>query len=255
MDWLKQSRTYYFNNMKIAVCFSGHTRNYKHNYPNFRFDADVFIHTAWQSGLPNGNTQSFISYHFQDYNKTFTISPGEIRMLYSPKDFTIVDDHELPEPLHKFKGFKTQHGGKLDQIAIMFYNIYYSNELKRQYEITNRFKYDFVIRTRFDIKINELSINPSNLYLAKKDGTVNDLFFASNSDTMDKLSNCYLWLVDQGPETLSKYNSAEHILTAYINTLNLDIPVSNDFDILFNKDYPLQTLNIKNGEFIFTYNH
>jgi hypothetical protein len=241
--------------MKIAVCLSGHTRNYKQNHPNFNFDADTFIHTAWQSGLPSNNTPAFISYHSQDYVDTSRINDEELSTLYSPKMFTIIDDNVLRKPLERYKHFKTVHNGKLDQIGTMFYNIYFANGLKQQYEQSQGFKYDFVIRSRFDIKINSMSFDSSNVYMAKREGVVSDLFFAGSSDIIDRLSNCYEWFIEQDPYALAKYNNAEHILTTYINSLNLNIPISSDFDIVFNKDYPIQTLNIKNGEYIFAYNH
>jgi hypothetical protein len=41
----------------------------------------------------------------------------------------------------------------------MYYSIYKSNELKKQYEIENNFKYDYVIRLRMDVQFEyELDI-------------------------------------------------------------------------------------------------
>ena len=56
--------------MRIAVCLSGHSRNYKDNFPNFNFDADIFMSTCYQSGNPGNNTPAFISYHSQGHQQT-----------------------------------------------------------------------------------------------------------------------------------------------------------------------------------------
>ena len=50
---------------------------------------------------------------------------------------------------------------------MMYYSIYQSNNLKKQYEINYGFKYDIVIRCRFDLFFEHLKLlTDDSLYLA-----------------------------------------------------------------------------------------
>lgn len=238
--------------MKIALCLSGHTRNYVYNYPNLslnsdEFNVDTFISTVWQSGLPDKTTPSYISYHSQPYNITTQINVADILTKYKPVLYKIEEDYNITSELMQFKYQKTLHNADLSHIGMMFYRIYQANELKKQYEQSHNFKYDYVIRSRFDIKINELSIDLSKIHIwIDKEGMC-DLFFAGNSDTMDKICEIYNWFISQDIVFLQNFNSAEHILKYYINTLNLNLGINMMFGILFTKDYPIQSVEIKNG--------
>lgn len=243
--------------MKIALCLSGHTRNYLQNYPNLMFDVghpvDVFISTVNQSGLTENTNKDYISYHSQDYTDTNLINIADVVSRYSPKLYTVSDDYIIPSDLTKFNGYKSKHGAKLDQIGMMFYRIYLSNNLKKTYEEVNQFQYDYVIRSRFDVKINYIDLNTKNISMLMDDVSVCDIFFAGNSNNMDRICNLYEWYITQPPMFFEKFNNAEHIFHYYINLLNLNLKITHDFDISFTKDYPIQTMNIKNGKKEFFY--
>lgn len=234
--------------MKIAVCLSGHSRNYKDNYPNLSIPVDYFISSCSDSGLPNEKTLPFVSYHLNNEIITERANVDEIIELYKPKSFEFLNDKFIPIELKKFNNHKTLKGGLLIQIGMMFYRIHKANLLKKEYELINNFKYDFVIRSRFDVKVNSINLNRNYLAIYNKENSISDLFFMGSSHVMDSISECYLWFIKQTPDYLSSFSDAESILYYYIEYLKLGLKYSNDFDIVFNKDYPtFNYLHIKNG--------
>jgi hypothetical protein len=232
--------------MKVAVCLSGHSRNYKLNYPNWNFEADTFISSCYESGLPKDGL-AYTSYHSMGIIKTDLADTNDILIKYQPKKHIFKNDTVIETDLIKFYDYKTKHNCQLVHIGMMFYRIYQSNQLKKSYEFENNFKYDFVIRSRFDVKINDIWFSRDNLFATKNDEKVNDLFFFGNSILMDALSDCYLWFIKQKPHFLCEFDNAESILNYYVEMLNLNHDIINEFDITFNKDYPIQRVNIKNG--------
>jgi hypothetical protein len=239
--------------MKIAVCLSGHSRNYKKNHPNFQFDADVFIATNWQSGLPDGTGLDYISYHSQDSPQTNLIDLPDILEKYNPQLYTISNDYIMNEQLSMLNTYKTAHGAKLSQIGQMFHKINESNNLRKTYEEYHKIKYEYVIRSRFDVKINNIKFDTSKILLWRDVKSSCDLFFAGSPVQMDRICNIYDWFIYQDPLFLSKFDNAERILKYYIDLLDIESMIDNAFDISFTKDSPIQTTEIKNGEKIIIY--
>lgn len=239
--------------MRVAACLSGHTRNYKDNVPNFPFEVEYFISSCLESGLPSQNTNFFVSYHIQDKVNTDLVNVDDVVSIYNPKVWEFLSDKYIPDEMKRYDGIKTNHDGHLLHMGMMFYRIYRANLLKSQHERRYNFTYDFVIRSRFDVKVNAFDFNKNYMYFICAENKVVDLFFAGKSYIMDAISNCYLWFIEQDPEYLKSLNKAETILYQYVNQLNLDIPFLNTFSITFNKDYPHQHSIIKNG-MVKTYN-
>ena len=233
--------------LRIATCLSGHSRNYKDNFPNIPFDTDYFISSCMESGLPNNNTPSFVSYHIQNNVNTDLADIDNIIKSYKPVIYEFIPDKYVPDEMIKFINIKTKNGAYLQHIGMMFYRLYRSNHFKRQFEVDNNFRYDFVIRSRFDVKVNEFNINKNNLYLVCEKNKVIDLFFAGKSYIIDVISDCYNWFIKQDPDYLKIFNNGEDILYYYITQLDLGITFINNFNITFNKDYPIETKIIRNG--------
>lgn len=96
-------------------------------------------------------------------------------------------------------------GGEAVTSPPQLYKIYKCNELKKQYEIDNDFKYDLVIRIRPDLVFLESlnldtidSINHINFGIpgAFYPNRIFDIFFYSNNSNMDKLSETWLNIID-----------------------------------------------------------
>ena len=233
--------------MRVAACLSGHSRNYWHNLPNFPFEVDYFLSSCLESGLPNQNTHNYVSYHSQNNVQTDGANIDDIIQKYNPRAWEFLPDTEIPIEMQRYVGLKTKHNAHLQHIGMMFYRIYRANLLKSEHERTYNFTYDFVIRSRFDVKVNQFNFNKNYLYLICEEGRVLDLFFAGKSHVMDAICNCYLWFIKQPPEYLQSLKYGEDVFYHYIKQLNLDLPALNNFWITFNKDYPLQHTVIKNG--------
>lgn len=167
---------------KVAICISGLVRTGIEAYPAFqkffsRLDNyDVFYHTWENKWHPSWETKV----------------SKKIQALYKPTAFL------EEQPLDKFKE---------SSFGSMLYSIMMANELKKRYEIENNFRYDLVIKTRFDLVFDEHSyfpienIWPRSIYhIAGNVGLnhtdyenhgLNDLIFWGDSQSMDIATNVY----------------------------------------------------------------
>lgn len=161
---------------KVAICISGQLRTGLLAYECFnRFfghlNADIFYHT-WT--LPPETSQA-------------------VQALYKPTAFL-----ETGPPTSRVSSFTN-----------MFYSIMLANELKKKYEIKNDFRYDLVIKTRFDLIFPEHNrfpttpINKRTIY-STSDNTgfnhtdyenhgVSDILFWGDSESMDIATNTYMY--------------------------------------------------------------
>ena len=71
--------------------------------------------------------------------------------LYKPVSYKV--EPQIQFELNKWSE-RTLPGIRSDNLYSMFYSIFQSNQLKVEYENKNGFKYDWVIRSRFDVKLN-----------------------------------------------------------------------------------------------------
>jgi hypothetical protein len=177
--------------MKIAICLSGQPRFLEKGYINIsnkilssNNDFDFFIHTWWSSDLIN-----------QKSNRNYTFEDNSIEMitnLYKPKGF-------INQPQKMFNIKQDVDYETLNPISpySMFYSIKIANYLKSFFENENNFKYDLVIRCRFDILLENINlnfdkINDNEIYLdTVGSGFPNDQFAISNSKTMDYYCSLY----------------------------------------------------------------
>jgi len=177
--------------MRIAVCLSGQPRFLDNGYKQIfekiiskYNDVDFFIHTWWNDEL-----------NATGANRKYTFKSDTLKLImdyYKPRlilnepqmDFNIYNDvdYETINPISPYS---------------MFYSIKVSNELKSFYEKKNNFKYDVVIRCRFDILINRFDINLSDIDLSYiytdtvGNGFPNDQLAISSSENMDYYSSLY----------------------------------------------------------------
>jgi hypothetical protein len=135
--------------MKIAICISGQSRNFKQSYISLKkhfldkYDCDVYFH-SWKTptfestNFGNGNYQYSLTEH--DYN--------ELIELYQPKKYI------LEEPIvFDSSGYKCPIWRQpLNNTLSMFYSIYKASQLIKE-------KYDYVVRTRFDIDYSYFNLS------------------------------------------------------------------------------------------------
>jgi hypothetical protein len=212
--------------MRIAVCFSGQVRTGVENYQNIRevlgelYDScDFFIHT-W-------NFCSYKTYNLSNIAKKPVIESPEkfeaIRQLYSPKKM-VVDG--------KYIGYQTteEYG-----IQALWHSFWKSVELKKQYELENNFKYDYVLKLRMDLVLNrhtsfellqEILTIENNQFkvnqwfgedpiIFKNIPLSTDVFFISKSKEMDIAAD-YVWAL------MKSFSNGEYInLIYYLSQHNI----------------------------------
>lgn len=221
--------------MKIALCLSGQMRFIQrgfveviHPYILENNTVDVFIH-SWDI-TPDQVGSKFLAGNIHPIGELITQDlTSQTLNLYKPVSHVFEEQINFPELPHTdnhLPGFFSKN------VYSMFYSIYQSNKLKSEYEQLHNFKYDYVVRSRFDVKLNskvnfdEFDSNVLNVPSGCFDpvnGYV-DCFAFAKSDIMDVYSNLYNHL-DQYINDTSSRLCGEYILKRHIDSNN--IPVVN----------------------------
>lgn len=189
---------------------------------------DVFLHMWYDpelSGKPFNTAQP------HQANSVGKYVPGSDEIILNelnPRGYIFEPQREFPWA----RSLKTTDTAVQESLVSMFYSMYQANELKKNYELKNEFKYDVVIRTRLDlyyfhpiIIANYLDIINENLVTSLRfqssrmdSGTLTDIFAFSNSRIMDVFASVY-------PNYLECYNNSwppfgENILGYWVRTKN-----------------------------------
>lgn len=152
-------------NKKIAICLSGHSRRYNKVFPLIgdnlvkELNADVFMHTWDTTGVQIRLSKDTVGPKPDDSKK---IEKEDLLRYFEIKKIQIENNAEV---LSKFQfnnkeyylycaagSAETGYNASAEPKYIMsqLYSAYKSNELKKQYEKENSFKYDLVIKMRMD---------------------------------------------------------------------------------------------------------
>lgn len=209
---------------RVAVCISGQSRTYKQCLGNQRrlFDnmyiggkpivVDYFFHTWDTNQWTNCGSDKAILH-------TIPYEPADIDVEFIQNNINLID-YKI-ETYDKNK-INNHWGASL-------YSMHYSNYLKRKYELNNSFRYNLVIKSRFDIlfdtdiRYNIAPLQDHIMYTASPMGRMDtelnyynfdDVFFYGTSFTMDMLTDTYRYV----------NNNIDHHKFA-INMENHDIPV------------------------------
>ena len=188
--------------MKIALCISGQPRNVyrgiENILQNMKFDFDVFAHAWWdrksheitfKKRLWNGVDDEVSDFVQNDWvSKMYDNFDVKKIVLEEQKQFDILQIFEQRKL--KFTNVFNVYSGLC--------SVFKCNELKKKYEFENNFKYDFVIRTRFDFGLSKsLDIDNyiDNVIHAPNDNShnygFNDQFAIGSSHNMDIYSDVY----------------------------------------------------------------
>lgn len=131
--------------MKVAICFSGLTRlshsmtikRWQHYIKNY--NADVFIH-SWAS---------------EEIHRKDTV--GKVVSYFSPKIFKLEKPREYP--LHEYAN-RIWPTVIPYNVFSAYASIYECMELVNNYSAVNNIEYDYVIRARFDVLVDNLNLEP-----------------------------------------------------------------------------------------------
>lgn len=186
--------------MKVALCLSGQPRYLDLGYSEIAknllsYQPDIFIHTWWDESMVG--KEMILSPHLT-YGRKYQWEENthtKIMELYNPINI-------VTEPQREFNIYPDVDYEKVFPISpySMFYSIKRANDLKSNYESKKGFKYDLVIRCRFDIKFDFFNldlekIDPNTFYLnSVADTFPNDQFAISGSDSMDYYSSLFNYL-------------------------------------------------------------
>ena len=184
---------------KIALCLSGHTRNFLKPYYALKkylldkYDIDVFIHTWAYDGNLLCSTDVSGNNRKQVLNKN-KISEDTIKLLYNPKKITIEEQTSSTFSSNIPKRIKSNYYKSKGPILnnynawCQMYSISYANQLKVQHEKDNNFEYDFVIRMRFDHILDQFKHEWLDYRKIMK---FSDAFWVAPNKINDKLADLY----------------------------------------------------------------
>jgi len=197
--------------MKTAILITGQIRNAKECADSIRakiiepYNADVFIDT-WtpESKIIGSNERVFAN----------DASPDEIISLYKPK-IAIFEDFNTSPVFNNIKYNVTNkrnwstgydgsyaHETKLENVFYMYYKIWRCFQNVVHYEDINNFKYDVIIRMRFDLLFDSfqvIDVKPNTIYIPiGRDfrGGDNDQMSMGSRDAMGKVCLLFTKLVE-----------------------------------------------------------
>lgn len=187
--------------MKIAVCFSGQIRtgvvsskSIKSYLGTLYQYCDFFIH-SWDINTYTGYSGSNI---FRDNEKVSDDTINDIINIYNPKKIEIENFNEIKDTISSF-----------DTIKYLWYSYYMSVKYKREFEIDNNFKYDIVIKMRFDMIFepyrvlsfeykllygvinNTIYIENMEQNVTEETIFIDDVYYMGSSDNIDIMSSYY----------------------------------------------------------------
>lgn len=205
--------------MKIALCLSGQPRSFEkaHAYLDRNllsvYDVDVFFH-SWKS---------------KDINRQALIYE-RLHRLYKPIHGFF--DTELPKDTNSDM-IVPNSSHPANFCTSMFYSIYRANDFRVRHELLTGKKYDFVIRSRFDLALNTIidfsQLQRKVVYVSKdseEPSLLNDQFAIADSDTMNVYASTFLnlrQLYDSGTPLCGHEMLQENLLRWNIHISKIDI--------------------------------
>lgn len=217
--------------MKIALCLSGQPRSFRiaYNYllKNLLdfYQVDIFIH-SWNSEFDEEVKQTYKPIVYKFEKQKFTKEHDEAYGKY----FDPVAHIYWP-PRNALSGF---------------YSVYECNRLKCEYERDFDFRYDWVIKSRFDYVLNRTfafhELNSDKLHMPNREkSSPCDQFAIASSSLMNIYCSTYLY-IDEYYKEERRWMIGEHLLDSHIRKHN--IPLERmDMNSLY-KDKPLAQGNI-----------
>lgn len=183
--------------MRIALCFSGNVRCFLELYNSHWTDyfskvrelgeVDIFVHTFDNENRSKSDfyKSSSQKYEYKKYDRF-----DELRSKLNARDIIIEDESNFKEIYkNSYRNFPVYllHGQSAKYyILIQFYSIYMSNLLREKYENSNGFRYDAVVRLRFDIRLK--SFNPHDILHFR--GSNSDVIFTNVSQEHTHPGGC-----------------------------------------------------------------
>lgn len=194
--------------MRIAICISGFIRTWKYTKNSFKNylcnnpNVDVFIHTYKQNYFECSSNKENEIYSEEQIAKMFEDINVKTIIVEDRDDIlkTLNLENDILNNSNIIKESSSSDSTNLN-IALRIYDqvrkIELCNNLKKDYENKNGFKYDIVVRTRFDIlylsypRWNLLTDNIMLTGYGSMGGYPSDCVSAGKNNVMDIISNRY----------------------------------------------------------------
>ena len=243
--------------MRIALCLYGQPRNFLLNWPHFQNNiingnnVDVFFH-SWYD--PNDRNIRKMTPGFENFNlgeSLDTIIPSltnskkfilETQRSFNDK-FVYATEENIEECWSYSKGYDREKfiRDRVKSGYSMWYSINQSLLLKETYAQDNKFEYDCVIISRFDVsprvKIDFNSIDLSKLISGYKElprGEINDWFMIANNVNSNIISSVFYSIDFHRNKIVEKKGvwTNEAYLRDHLNLFGVEV-VHRDFEISF----------------------
>ena len=174
------------SSMKLALCLSGQPRSYEKTFYYIKknllehYNVDIFIH-SWKAKFGLSQMKIF----------------EEVTTLYEP--ISVFFDAELPATINSHMHVpNASHPANF--CTSMLYSIYRANDFRIRHQTLNDVKYDYVIRSRFDLALNKnidfSSLERGKVYVSKDtddpNPLLNDQFAIADPDTMNIYASTFL---------------------------------------------------------------
>lgn len=193
--------------LKTAVCITGQPRHFEETYSNIYNNiikpnnADVFLH-AWFDEKDSGSTikNAGVTY-YKNKNKNYIVKKDtydKLKELYKPIDFIIEKQIYFKDIIEtNILSFLENNNINYNSTFSMFYSLLKCGELIRNYEQKSNFKYDYIIKIRFDVFLNApIIVNKfdSKYFNNPYTTSLDDRIWFSNSNNMYNISKTYNYI-------------------------------------------------------------
>src|SRR5436190_4140857 len=170
--------------MKIGLVLFGHLRSFRSAHGSFKIflktlqhvgDVDVFCHT-WD--IEDSVTSAWWKDHRPDDPPPATVEKKELEQTYFPVLYTVEQSRQFDAD-----DYSVYSSSSIPGILSMLYSQMQAFKLLEKYESENGFKYDVVIKTRYDL-LYEITADFTNCIKA------NDGIFLPSSNPYELIGSC-----------------------------------------------------------------
>lgn len=230
---------------RIALCISGQPRSFMEAYPYIKKNlidcnpnVDVFLHcwfnaeNAGQAYRKTSNTMTGLQTPIEKLN-----TPELLRSLYKPTLMLVEPQVDFTERALQHPEIPRDTTNTFGSIS-MWTSIKRCNDLRKQYENTNGFTYDYVIRHRFDciiprkIHVTRLQKGVLHGHAIDLDGPVclYDQTFIGSSDELDSIAGL-VNLIDAYLPKVNLWNN-ERMLAYHLQLNKIPVQIHRWYPIL-----------------------
>jgi len=228
--------------MRVALLLQGQYRNAKECFPSIKehildvYQPDIFI-SSWHNP---GTIINSVNLATQGPPDDSSIS--DIIEMYNPASFLLEDYSRTVKDLFTRRQQEIENTIPINELNFqrpwvnlfniegMWYKVYTANQLKKEYEKLHEFKYDLVIKSRFDLqfldefKVPEYTDNDIIIPKGFGFGGYCDLLAAGSSKAMDYYCDIYHYM--QQYFTVERFSNIgpENIMKKHLEDFNVILP-------------------------------